>query len=221
MSECETSKSELLEEKSRKNNEVKKKVSLTKEEQNLNECKKKQVSLYAKKSDIKEAWFSRKSILVLMYKKVYLNTNDLNVSLPSVFVSLLQEYEDAFPEDIPNGLSPIRGINHQIDFIPGASIPNKLVYRSNPDETKEFQRQVEELSGKGFVRESMNSCAVLILLVPKKDSSWRMYVDCRAINNITVKYCHPISRLDDMLDELYGSTIFSRIDLKVVFIKFE
>ncbi|PKI74718.1 hypothetical protein CRG98_005045 [Punica granatum] len=53
-----------------------------------------------------------------------------------------QEYEDVFPEETPHGLPPIRGIEHQIDFVPGATIPNRSAYRSNPEETKEFQRQV-------------------------------------------------------------------------------
>jgi hypothetical protein len=194
---------------------VKGKKSEKKIESGENERKtKKQVSFYTKASDVKSAFYTNHPIFVLLYKEACFNTNELDESLPSVVVSLLQEYEDVFPNDVPSGLPPIRAIEHQIDFVPSATISNRPAYRSNPNETKELQRQVEELMAKGIVRESMSPCAVPVLLVPKNDGTWRMCVDCRAINNITVKYRYPIPRLDDMLDELHGSCIFTKIDLK-------
>jgi len=84
----------------------------------------------------------------------------------------------------------------------------------NPQEAQEMQRQVGELLARGMIRESLSPCVIPTLLVQKKDWSMRMCVDNRAINMITIKYHHPISRLENLLDELYGATIFSKIDLK-------
>nr|KYP62981.1 Transposon Ty3-I Gag-Pol polyprotein [Cajanus cajan] len=127
---------------------------------------------------------------------------------------LLKEFDDLFPPKGLKGLPPLRGIEHQIDLVPGASLPNKPSYRTNPQETKEIESQVQELLEKGWVRKSLSPCVVPVLLVPKKDGKWRMCCDSRAINNITVKYRHPIPRFDDMLDELHGAIIFSKVDLK-------
>ena len=126
-------------------------------------------------------------MIVLLYKKASLNTNEIDPALPSSIVSLLQDYEDVFPEEIPHGLPLIYGIEHQIDFVLGATIPNPPAYRSNPEETKELQGQVTELMEKGYVRESMSPCDVPVLLVPKKDGTSRMCIDRRTINNIIVK----------------------------------
>ncbi len=78
-------------------------------------------------------------------------------NLPSSFSKLLRDYADIFPEEGLQGLPPIRGIEHQIDFVPGAQIPNRPAYRSNPEETKELQKQVDELLAKGHIRESFKS----------------------------------------------------------------
>ena len=67
---------------------------------------------------------------------------------------------------------------------------------------------------KWYIQENMNPCVVLVLLVRKKDETWRMYVDCRTIINITKKYRYLTPRLDDMLDELHESFLFFKIDLK-------
>ena len=90
-------------------------------------------------SEVKRALFLKQPMIVLWYKEA-LNINTLDTSLHSAVVSLLQEYEDVFPEDVPQGSPPIRGIEHQIDFVPVASIPNRPAYRTNLEETKELQR---------------------------------------------------------------------------------
>ena len=90
----------------------------------------------------------------------------------------------------------------------------------NPKKIQEIQTQVQELLDKGYVLESIPPCVVPVLLVHKKDNIWSMCVDCRAINNKTIKYRHPITRLDDMLDELHEATIFTKIDLRSGYLKF-
>jgi len=94
----------------------------------------------------------------------------------------------------------MREIQHQIDLMSGSSLPNKAAYKLSPKKAEELKRQVLELLEKEYIKESMSLCSMPTILVPKKDRSWRMYVDIRAINRITIKYKYLIPRLDDMLD---------------------
>ncbi|GJV31020.1 RNA-directed DNA polymerase [Tanacetum coccineum] len=127
---------------------------------------------------------------------------------------LIKSYQHVFPAEIPSGLPPMRSIQHKIDLIPGSALPNKPAYRTNPQETTEIRKQVDGLLEKGLIRESLSPCAVPTLLVPKKNGEWRMCMDSRSINKITIKYRFPIPRLNDLLDELHGATVFSKVDLR-------
>ena len=128
--------------------------------------------------------------------------------------SFLREFADVFPSESLASLPPSRAVQHFIDFIPGSSLPNLPHYRLNPAQGAELQRQVEDLLRRGLIRESQSPCAVPALLTPKKDGTWRLCVDCRAINRITVRYRFPIPRINDLLDQLAGAAIFSKLDLR-------
>jgi hypothetical protein len=103
-----------------------------------NEIKLKGTCLFATKSDINEFNESGSVAYALVCKDALISLHDMQHSLHPAIANILQEYSDVFPNEIPAGLPPIRGIEHQIDLIPGASLPNCAPYRTNPEETKEI-----------------------------------------------------------------------------------
>ena len=84
----------------------------------------------------------------------------------------------------------------------------------SPEQNKEIARQIEELLAKGFIRKSISPCAVPAVLAPKKDGTWRLCIDSRAINRITIRYRFPMPRIENLLDYLGKESIYSKVELK-------
>ncbi|GKF70383.1 hypothetical protein Tco_0203440 [Tanacetum coccineum] len=105
------------------------------------------------------------------------------------------------------GLPLARPMEFQIDLIPGAAPVARAPYGLAPSEMKELSKQLQELSDKGFIRPSSSPWGAPVLFVKKKDGSFKMCIDYRELNKLTV-------RIDDLFDQLQGSSIYSKIDLR-------
>ncbi|GJX31329.1 putative reverse transcriptase domain-containing protein [Tanacetum coccineum] len=128
-------------------------------------------------------------------------------------VPTVQYFPEVFPEDL-SGLSPTRQVEFQIDLIHGATPVARAPYRLAPSKMKELSDQLQELSDKGFIRPSSTPWGAPVLFIKKKDGSFRMCIDYRELNKLTIKNRYPLPRIDDLFDQLQGSSIYSKIDLR-------
>ncbi|GJW65056.1 putative reverse transcriptase domain-containing protein [Tanacetum coccineum] len=118
------------------------------------------------------------------------------------------------------GIPPARQLEFQIDLVPGAAPIARVPYRLAPSEMKELAEQLQELSDKGFIRTSSSPWWTSfcfrppVLFFKKKDESFRMCIDYRELNKLTVKNRYPLPRIDDLFDQLQGSSVYSKIDLR-------
>ncbi|MFS7996640.1 putative nucleotidyltransferase, Ribonuclease H [Helianthus anomalus] len=128
-------------------------------------------------------------------------------------IPVVRDFPQVFPEDLP-GLPPHRQVEFQIELAPGAAPIARAPYRLAPSELEELSKQLQELLEKGFIRPSSSPWGAPVLFVNKKDGTFRMCIDYRELNKVTVKNRYPLPRIDDLFDQLQGSSFYSKIDLR-------
>ena len=129
-------------------------------------------------------------------------------------IPIVKEFPDVFPDDI-SGLPPDREVEFTIDLIPGTEPISIPPYRMAPAELRELKAQLEELLSKGFIRPSISPWGAPVLFVKKKDGSWRLCIDYRQLNRVTIHNQYPLPRIDELFDQLQGSRVYSKIDLRL------
>ncbi|GJW18602.1 putative reverse transcriptase domain-containing protein [Tanacetum coccineum] len=145
--------------------------------------------------------------------KLEIEGHVLDIDLIPLGMGVFIDFPEAFPDDL-SGLPPIRVIDFWIESIPRATPVAKSPYRLAPFELEELSGQLKELQYKGFIRPSLSPWGAPVLFVKKKDGSFRMCIDYRELNKLTVKNRYPLPRIDDLFDQLQGSQFFSKIDLR-------
>ncbi|GJY31524.1 putative reverse transcriptase domain-containing protein [Tanacetum coccineum] len=128
-------------------------------------------------------------------------------------IAMVRDFPEVFPDKL-FGLPPIREIEFQIELIPRATPIAKSPYHLAPSEMEELSGQFKELQDKGFIRPSSSPWGAIVLFVKKKDGSFRMCIDYRELNKLTVKNRYPLPRIGDLFDQLQGSLFFSKINLR-------
>ena len=128
-------------------------------------------------------------------------------------IPIVKEFPDVFPDDI-SGLPPDRVIEFVIELIPGTELISIPPYRMAPAELKELKAQLEEFLSKGFIRPSTSPWGAPVLFIKKKDGSLRLCIDYRQLNRATIRNQYPLPRIDELFDQLQGSRVYSKIDLR-------
>ncbi|RLN25665.1 uncharacterized protein C2845_PM07G31520 [Panicum miliaceum] len=160
----------------------------------------------------KQLWKSCKGNDIWAYAIVNFIPEQQLKDIPETIQCLLQQYTDIFSD--PKVLPPTRVYDHAIPLQPDAVPINCRPYKYSPQHKTEIERQVKELLEAELITHSTSPFASPVLLVQKKDGSWRFCVDYRRLNAITIKNRFPMPIIEEILDELAGSKYFTKLDMK-------
>ena len=127
---------------------------------------------------------------------------------------VVEEFKDVFPDQLPVGLPPEREVDHKIELLPDAKPFSRPPTRMSVKELQELKNQLNDLTAQGFIRPSSSPWGTAVLFVKKKDGSIRMCIDYRRLNSVTIKNKYPLPRVEDLLNQLHGAKVFSKIDLR-------
>lgn len=139
-------------------------------------------------------------------------THAPNQNLHNQILSLLHKFKNLF--DSPKGLPPQRPFDHRIPLLPNTVPVNVRPYRYPHYQKNEIERIINEMLAEGIIKPSSSPFSAPVILVPKKDGQPRLCVDFRALNAVTIKDRFPIPTVDELLDELHGAKVFTRLDLR-------
>lgn len=131
---------------------------------------------------------------------------------PAEIDQVIAEFKERFDE--PQGLPPHRQFDHNIPLLPNAKPVTKKPYRYSPQQKNEIEKQVTQMLQQGIIQSNVSPFASPVLLVKKKDGTWRFCVDYRGLNEITVKNKYPMPVVEELLDELADAQWFTKLDLR-------
>ncbi|GJR60627.1 hypothetical protein Tco_1502789 [Tanacetum coccineum] len=157
--------------------------------------------------------YIKKGCLIFLAQVMRKETKDKSEEKRLEDVPTVRDFLKVFPEYL-TGLPPTRQVEFQIDLVPGAALVARAPYRLAPSKLQELSTQLQELSDKGFIRPSSSPWGASVLFVKKNIRSFRMCINYRELNKLTVKNRYPLPRIDDLFDQLQGSSVYLKIELR-------
>ncbi|XP_050387541.1 uncharacterized protein LOC126803864 [Argentina anserina] len=154
----------------------------------------------------------KEALLVQLNSIVSLPKPDTHTPTNSHIQNLIHKYSDVF--ETPTQLPPPRPRDHKIKLLPNTCPINVRPYRYPQFQKNEIEKIIQELLTNGVIRPSVSPYSSPVILVKKKDGSWRLCIDYRALNAATVKDKYPIPVVDELIDEVHGATLFTKLDLR-------